>query len=201
MHLPDRLGLQPALAHRVLCGAVFGDVGARTGRRLGRGQPALGLIGRSAPHGPRAVCHEPVDLGRDLISVVGVVWLVDHVGGEEFPHRRPRRRSGRVCQLQPRGRADGEAEIEVETDQHPVAALAVFGQQGGQQGLALGPRRDIVGLGIEAETHVAFGHAEPQGRIAELPALRGGPVGDDIGVEQTGHGGTPGYSGNRDGGF
>ena len=32
-------------------------------------------------------------------------------------------------------------------------------------------------------------HADPQGLLAQLLAFGGGPVGDDVGVEETGHGG------------
>uniref|UniRef100_A0A0N5A025 PE-PGRS family protein n=1 Tax=Parastrongyloides trichosuri TaxID=131310 RepID=A0A0N5A025_PARTI len=167
VHLPDALGRQLVLARGDFGGAELGDVGAGAFGRLGRGQPALRLAGGRAPEGPGLVRHQPVHLGRDLIAVVGVVGLVDD----------PRRRAG------------GEAEVEVEADQNAVAALAMLCQQVGDQGFALGARGDVVRLGIEAEAHVALGDADPQGLLAQLLAFGGGPVGDDVGVEETGHGG------------
>ncbi len=189
MHLPDALGLEPALANRVLGGAELGDVGACVCGGFGRGQPALRLFGRGAPERPGLVGHQPVHLGRDLVPVVGVVGLVHDVGRDEFPHQLPRGLPGGAVQIQPRGRAGGIAEVEVKPDQNAVATLPVIGQDGGQQGLALGARGDIVGLCIESETHVALGHADPQRGVAQLLGFGGGPVGDDIGVEKAGQGG------------
>ncbi|MNC52223.1 hypothetical protein D3C75_1015570 [compost metagenome] len=162
MHLPDALGRQLVLSRGQFGGAELGDVGAGAFGRLGRGQPALRLAGGRAPEGPGLVRHQAVHLGRDLIAVVGVVGLVDDVGGQELAHGLPRA----TVQLQARRRPGGEAEVEVEADQDAVAALAMFGQQVGDQFLALGARGDVVGLGIEAETHIALGDADPQGLLA-----------------------------------
>ena len=182
--LPDR---GRALGRKVRV-AELRQVARSVRPALGGHQGRLDVLRRRPPKGERPVGQQPVELGGDVEAVVDVGGLVDDPLAEFVPGRAP----GLALQLQGVGEPAREPQREIESHQSPFGPLLEVRQDQVQPRLGVGPRRLVEALERQAEAHVAFQHADPDG-IRTGGRLGGrAPVDDHIGAEKARQGRAPG---------